>query len=114
VEALKRGIELCRELGNSTAMKPYVKREVIPGKALSGVELTNFVRNGATTYFHESGTCRMGKDSKAVVDPQLRVNGVRNLRIADSSIMPRIPGVATMATCVLIGERMAEILQSRK
>jgi choline dehydrogenase len=114
VEALKRGIELCRDLGNSAAMKPYVKREVIPGKALAGAELTDFVRNGATTYFHESGTCRMGKDAKAVVDPQLRVNGIRNLRVADSSIMPRIPGVATMATCVLIGERMAEILTVRR
>jgi choline dehydrogenase len=55
-------------------------------------------------------TCRMGQDSAAVVDPQLRVNGVQNLRVADASIMPRIPGVATMAACVLIGARMAEIL----
>jgi choline dehydrogenase len=72
--------------------------------------MEDFVRNGATTYFHESGTCRMGKDAKAVVDGQLRVVGVQNLRIADSSIMPRISAVATMASCVLIGERMAEIL----
>jgi choline dehydrogenase len=74
--------------------------------------MTDFIRNGATTYFHESGTCRMGKDTRAVVDAKLRVNGVRKLRIADSSIMPRIPSVATMATCVLIGERMAEILKA--
>jgi choline dehydrogenase len=74
--------------------------------------MTDFIRNGATTYFHESGTCRMGKDTRAVVDAKLRVNGVRKLRIADSSIMPRIVSVATMATCVLIGERMAEILKS--
>ena len=72
--------------------------------------MDDFVRNGATTYFHQSGSCRMGKDSKAVVDAQLRVNGTKNLRIADSSIMPRIASVATMAACVLIGERMAEIL----
>jgi choline dehydrogenase len=74
--------------------------------------MTDFIRNGATTYFHESGTCRMGKDERAVVDAKLRVNGMRKLRIADSSIMPRIPSVATMATCVLIGERMAEILKA--
>jgi choline dehydrogenase len=110
VKALEKGIQLCRDLGNSAAMKPYVKREVAPGKALTGTELADFVRNGATTYFHESGTCRMGRDAQAVVDPQLRVNGVRNLRVADASIMPRIAGVATMATCVLIGERMSEIL----
>ena len=48
-----------------------------------------------------------------MVDAQLRVNGVQNLRIADSSVMPRIVSVATMAACVLIGERMAEILTTR-
>ena len=59
--------------------------------------MENFVRDGATTYFHQAGTCRMGKDSRAVVDAKLRVNGVQNLRIADSSIMPRIASVAAMA-----------------
>jgi choline dehydrogenase len=54
----------------------------------------------------------MGKDDRAVVDSKLRVNGVKRLRIADSSIMPQIVSVATMATCVLIGERMAEILKA--
>jgi choline dehydrogenase len=110
VTALAKGIELCRELGNSEALRPFNKREVMPGKALSPSELTEFVRNGATTYFHETGTCRMGQDPAAVVDPQLRVNGIRNLRVADASIMPRIASVATMASCVLIGERMSEIL----
>src|SRR5262249_31225834 len=109
---LAKGIELCRDLGHSAAMRPFVKREVAPGRKLSASEMADFVRDGATTYFHESGSCRMGKDSDAVVDAQLRVNGVRNLRIADSSIMPRIAGVATMATCVLIGERMSEILRA--
>lgn len=113
VKALAVGIEMCREIGNSAAMKDFVKREVAPGRKLTGKAIEDFVRNGATTYFHESGTCRMGKDSQAVVDARLRVNGVQNLRIADSSIMPRIAGVATMASCVLIGERMASILTER-
>ncbi len=52
----------------------------------------------------------MGRDPAAVVDAELRVNGVQNLRVADASVMPRIVGVATMATCVLIGTRMAELL----
>jgi choline dehydrogenase len=108
--ALAAGIEVCRELGNSKAMKPFAKREVAPGKQLDKAEMADFVRDGATTYFHEVGTCRMGKDKGAVVDARLRVNGVRGLRVADASIMPRIASVATMATCVLIGERMAEIL----
>ena len=110
VKALAYGIELARDIGNSAAMSAFVKREVAPAQKLSGQEMDNFIRDGATTYFHQAGTCRMGKDSKAVVDAKLRVNGVKNLRIADSSIMPRIASVATMATCALIGERMAEIL----
>jgi choline dehydrogenase len=113
VKALAHGIELAREIGNSAAMRDYVKREVAPGQKLTGQDMENFVRDGATTYFHQAGTCRMGKDDKAVVDAKLRVNGVKNLRIADSSIMPRIASVATMASCVLIGERMAEILTQR-
>jgi choline dehydrogenase len=54
----------------------------------------------------------MGRDAQAVVDPQLRVNGVRRLRVADSSIMPEIVNVATMATCALIGTRAAELMAS--
>lgn len=112
VKALAVGIEMCREIGNAGPLRKLSKREVAPARKLAGTEMNDFIRNGATTYFHESGTCRMGKDSLAVVDPNLRVNGIRKLRIADSSIMPRIVSVATMATCVLIGERMAEILKA--
>jgi choline dehydrogenase len=112
VKALAVGIEMCRDIGNAAPLRKLSKREVAPTRKLTGKEMTDFIRNGATTYFHESGTCRMGKDTHAVVDAKLRVNGVHKLRIADSSIMPRIPSVATMATCVLIGERMAEILKA--
>ena len=91
VTALAKGIELCRELGNSAAMRPFAKREVMPGRKLSGHRaVAEFVRNGATTYFHEVGTCRMGRDSTAVVDPQLRVNGVQNLRVADAARSCRV------------------------
>ena len=112
VKALAVGIEMCREIGNAGPLRELSKREVAPGKPLTGKAMTDFIRNGATTYFHESGTCRMGKDDRAVVDNKLRVNGIKRLRIADSSIMPRIVAVATMATCVLIGERLAEILKT--
>jgi choline dehydrogenase len=110
VAALARSIEIARSVAATKAMQPFVVREVAPGKALQGDELANFIRNGATTYFHSSGACRMGKDNGAVVDAQLRVNGVRNLRIADSTIMPRIVAVPTMPACVLIGQRLAGML----
>lgn len=110
VAALRRSIEIARSVAATPALKPFVVREVAPGRDLAADELDAFVRDGATTYFHVSGGCRMGSDDAAVVDAQLRVNGVQNLRIADSSIMPRIVAVPTMPACVLIGLRMAEIL----
>ena len=77
VVKLERSIKIAREAAATAALKPFVVREVAPGRTLKGKELVNFVRNGTTTYFHSSGACRMGKDEAAVVDPQLRVNGVR-------------------------------------
>lgn len=110
VEYLNRAIKVAREIAHAPALKDHVVKEIAPGKDLEGEELTNFIRNGATTYFHSSGACRMGQDDAAVVDPQLRVNGIRNLRIADSTIMPRIVSVPTMPVCALIGVRMADML----
>jgi choline dehydrogenase len=111
VAALRRGVELCREIGNSAAMKPYVKREVMPGP-LKGAELDTFIRNSAVSYNHATCTAKMGRDRMSVVDAQLRVYGVHRLRIADGSIMPRITTGNTMAPSVIIGERLAEILRA--
>jgi choline dehydrogenase len=109
VKALVRGIELVRELGNSAAMKGFVKKEALPGP-LAGADVEDFVRNAAVSYFHATCTCRMGHDDMAVVDNNLNVRGIANLRIADGSIMPEVTTGNTMAPCVIIGERMAEIL----
>lgn len=110
VEYLARSIKVAREIAAAPSLKPFVVREVAPGKDLEGEELANFVRNGATTYFHSAGACRMGSDDKAVVNAQLQVNGIRNLRIADSTIMPRIVTVPTMPACAMIGVHMADLL----
>jgi choline dehydrogenase-like flavoprotein len=104
-------VELCREIGNSVPLRPFTKREVMPGN-LKGAELENFVRDAIESYFHETCTTKMGRDSMSVVDGSLRVYGVDNLRIADGSIMPRVTTGNTMAPCVLIGERAGEILRS--
>jgi choline dehydrogenase len=103
------GVELCREIGNSPALRPFVSREVMPGN-LQGRDLEDFVRDAASSYWHVSGTAKMGRDSDSVVDASLRVYGIENLRVADASIMPRITTGNTMAPCVIIGERAAEIL----
>ncbi len=102
-------VELCREIGNSVALRPFVKREVAPGN-LKGAELENFIRDAAVSYWHETCTARMGRDSMSVVDGRLKVHGIKNLRIADGSIMPRVTTGNTMAPCVIIGERAAEML----
>ncbi|NEQ18564.1 MAG: GMC family oxidoreductase [Microcoleus sp. SIO2G3] len=102
-------VELCREVGNSAPLRPFVKREVMPGN-LKGVELERFIRDAATSFWHETCTAKMGRDSMSVVDSNLRVYGIDNLRIADGSIMPRITTANTMAPCAIVGERAAEIL----
>ena len=111
VTALLRGIELCREIGGAPAMKEFVKREIMPGK-LDQSAMTDFLRNAAGTYFHQSCTCKMGRDEMSVVDGKLRVRGVEGLSIADASIMPRVSTGNTMAPTVVIGERMADIALS--
>lgn len=104
-------VELCREIGNSAALRPFTKREVMPG-SLKGPALEDFIRDAASTYHHQTCTAKMGRDSMSVVDGQLKVYGIENLRIADGSIMPRVTTGNTMAPCVVIGERAAEVLQS--
>jgi choline dehydrogenase len=110
VTYLGRSIEIARRIAGTAALKEHVVAEVAPGRDLEGDELVQFIRDGATTYFHASGACRMGSDDTAVVDPQLRVNGIRNLRIADSSVMPRIVSVPTMPVCAMIGATAADLL----
>src|SRR5580700_1552815 len=110
IKAALAGVELCREIGNSRALRPFARREVMP-RNLKGFELQNFIRDGAISYWHQSGTARMGRDATSVVDGELRVYGLKNLRIADASIMPRVTTGNTMAACVVIGERAAEMLK---
>jgi choline dehydrogenase len=64
------------------------------------------------TYWHQTGTAKMGQGAMSVVDATLKVHGIEHLRIADGSIMPRVTTGNTMAPCVIIGERAAEILQA--
>lgn len=110
VKACMIGIELCREIGNSPAMKDFVKREVMPGKKLNQYALANHVRDSLTTYFHHAGTCKMGTDEMSVVNSKLEVYGLSGLMVADASIMPRVATSNTMAPTVIIGERAADIL----
>jgi choline dehydrogenase len=112
LKAAIAAVELCREIGNSAALRPFAKREVMPGN-LTGGELEGFVRDATLSYWHQSCTAKMGQDAMSVVDGALKVYGVERLRIADGSIMPRVTTGNTMAPCVIIGERAAEILKAQ-
>ena len=107
---LKACVEWCREIGNSASLRPFTRREVMPGN-LKGPALEHFIRDATMTYWHETCTAKMGRDPMSVVDGQLKVYGVTNLRVADGSIMPRVTTGNTQAPCVIIGERAAEILR---
>src|SRR5215831_6272398 len=103
-------VELCREIGNSGALRFFVRREVIPDN-LERPELENYIRDTAFSFWHQTSTAKMGRDEMSVVDGDLKVYGIDNLRIADGSIMPRVTTGNTMAPCVIIGERAAHILR---
>lgn len=102
-------VETLREIGNSAELRPFVAREVMPGD-VTGAELETYLRDAVTTYWHECGTAKMGRDTMSVVDGRLKVYGIDGLRVADASIMPRITTANTMAPCVVIGERAAEFI----
>ena len=72
--------------------------------------MRGYVRETAITYHHQVGTCKMGTDAAAVVDPRLRVHGIEGLRVADASIMPMVTTGNTNAPSIMIGERAAEFL----
>lgn len=114
LEALVDAIELCREIGNSDAFSEWREREIAPGRGPHDRDgLREYARDTCGTYHHQVGTCKMGIDRLAVVDPELRVHGIESLRVADASIMPVIPTVNTHAPSIMIGEKASDlILQS--
>ena len=87
--------------------------EILPGPNVnSDSEILDCIYNNAGTVYHPVGTCRMGKDEAAVVDPELRVIGVESLYVADASVMPKITSANTNAPSLMIGEKAAyHILQ---
>jgi len=109
-------IRLTREIFAQEAFKPFVKHEIQPGHALqSDAELDDFIREHAESAYHPCGTCRMGRasDPAAVVDPQARVIGVDGLRVADSSIFPRITNGNLNAPSIMVGEKVSDHLLGR-
>ena len=102
-----------RPLANTKAFAPFVGKEFEPGPQVkSDDDIRAFIRNRAETLYHPVGTCKMGVDPMAVVDPGLRVYGTQGLRVADASIMPFIPNGNTNAPSIMIGEKAADLINT--
>jgi choline dehydrogenase len=113
LQHLVDGVKLTREIAATAPLKDILGEEHFPGPAVTSDEaIAAAIRGACNTIFHPTGTCKMGKadDGMAVVDPELRVHGLRNLRVADASIMPRIVGGNTNAPVIMIAEKCAELL----
>jgi len=111
-EMLVRGVETALELRTQAAFAGWHGRD-----AMSGIErgdrraLLDFIAHAASTFSHAVGTCRMGVDENAVVDPELRIRGVEGLRVADASIMPSITSTNTNAATIMIGEKAVDLIR---
>ena len=115
IDALLAGIRKIRQLMISGPLKEFGCEEIQPGPNIkSDKDLLSHIRERSETAYHPVGTCRMGSDEFAVVDNELKVRGIQNLRIADASIMPTLVSGNTNAVCMMIGEKCADlILKSR-
>ncbi len=106
-----RGVKMAREILRQPALKPFVRREVLPGENATDAEILEHAIGMAKTDHHPVGTCKMGKDEMAVVDPELRVHGLTGLRVCDASVMPSINSSNTNAPTIAIGEKAADMVR---
>src|SRR5262249_35205365 len=114
-EILRRGIREARRIYHTGPQGELTGAEVVPGaKAESDAELDAWIRQACAVTQHPVGTCSMGVGSNAVVDPQLRVIGVKGLRVADASIMPTVPGANTNASAIMIGEKASDLVLGKR
>jgi len=111
---LLRGLQLARRIVAAQSFARYEAVEVQPGPAVQTEEgFVDYIRRAASTVHHPCSSCRMGSDANAVVDPQLRVQGVQALRIADASVFPSIVGGNTNAPVVMIAEKCVDLMLGR-
>lgn len=112
VAALVKNIRLNREIASQEALKEWKGREIYPGEATqSDDELAEYARSAVSSYHHQAGTCKMGTDALAVVDSQLRVHGVPNLRVVDCSVMPQVVAGNTNAPTIMIAEKASDMIK---
>ena len=110
-QMILRALRLARTVVSQPALAALTLRETRPGPQIQDDEaLMDYVRKSGQTSWHPIGTCKMGADPMAVVDAQLKVHGLRGLRVVDSSIMPTMPSSNTNAASIMIGEKAADMI----
>jgi choline dehydrogenase len=110
---LVEGLRMARQLFEQPALREFVVQETVPGpEARDDAALLAYARANGGTVYHGVGTCRMGEDEGAVVDPDLRVRGVPGLRVVDASVMPQITSTNTNATVLMLAERAADLIRA--
>ena len=113
-EAFRAGLRWTREIFAQPALDEYRGKEVSPGPDVqTDAQIDQWLAETAETAYHPAGSCRMGTDAMAVVDPECRVHGVRNLRVVDSSIMPTVTNGNLNAPTIMIGEKAADHILGR-
>jgi choline dehydrogenase len=111
IDAMLFGMRFARKVAAQPALQLYIGEEVQPGPAVtSDADLLEDLRNRGVSNLHPVGTCRMGNGPDAVVDPRLRLHGIRGLRVMDASIMPQVVGGNTNAPSIMIGEKGAAMI----
>jgi choline dehydrogenase len=109
--AIVRSIEAARELGHQPAFDSVRESEIVPGPKATTDDIRELARLASASFGHPVGTCKIGVDALAVVDPELRVHGIVGLRVADASVMPRIiRGPGTNAASHMIGGRASQLV----
>lgn len=115
VQKLVEGVKFIRQLFHSSAFDEFRGEEIAPGaKVQSDEALEAYIREACSTVWHPVGTCKMGTDTMAVVDSELRVHGFDGLRIVDASIMPTITTGNTNAPSIMIGEKAADLIKAER
>ena len=115
IDALRAGVRLARDIAAQPPLAAEITAEASPGSDVADDDalLDAVIRAKAETIYHPVGTCRMGQDEAAVVDPELRVRGLDGLRVVDASIMPRVISGNTNAPTIMIAEKAADLILGR-
>ena len=110
-DAQVAAFKLARRIAAQSPLAEFIDEEIVPGERLqSDDEILGYIRAGGTTVHHPVGTCRLGGDDASVVDLELRVRGVKGLRVVDASVMPKVISGNTNAPTIMIAEKAADLI----